>query len=240
MEQMLSEGLSLAEIGRRSGLHESTVGYWVAKHGLEAVGRSKHAARGGIARDELERLVGEGMSITQIADSVGRSKATVRHWLRGHGLKTRRSEDRRALAEKATSESDLLIRTCALHGQTTFKRRSPSGYRCLKCRSEAVSLRRRRIKRILVEEAGGACRVCGYARCMAALEFHHLAPAEKAFSLSEEGVTRSLARARQEAEKCVLLCANCHAEVEAGMTALTEQDSARVQWRAEAPDLDPG
>jgi hypothetical protein len=33
-------------------------------------------------------------------------------------------------------------------------------------------------------------------------------------------VTRSLARARDEARKCVLLCANCHAEVEGGFTQL--------------------
>ena len=41
-------------------------------------------------------------------------------------------------------------------------------------------------------------------------------PATKAFALSSEGVTRSLDSAREEAAKCVLLCANCHAEVEAG------------------------
>ena len=35
------------------------------------------------------------------------------------------------------------------------------------------------------------------------------------------GVTRSLAAARAEAAKCVLLCANCHAEVEAGVKRLT-------------------
>jgi hypothetical protein len=49
-----------------------------------------------------------------------------------------------------------------------------------------------------------------------ALEFHHVELAEKRFSLSHRGVARSLARARDEASKCVLLCSNCHAEVEAG------------------------
>jgi hypothetical protein len=82
---------------------------------------------------------------------------------------------------------------------------------------------------MLVEEAGGACKLCGYARCLSALEFHHLAPAEKQFSLSQHGVTRSIERAREEAQKCVLLCANCHAEVEAGVAALTTPDSAAVQ-----------
>ncbi len=75
-----------------------------------------------------------------------------------------------------------------------------------------------------MREAGGACRMCGYTHCMAALEFHHLVPAEKAFAVSEEGVTRSLARARAEVRKCVLLCANCHAEVEAGMLVPTTDE----------------
>jgi 5-methylcytosine-specific restriction endonuclease McrA len=68
-----------------------------------------------------------------------------------------------------------------------------------------------------VEEAGGCCRLCGYDRCVSALQFHHLNPAEKSFTLSNAGFTRSIAKARAEASKCVLLCANCHAEVEAGL-----------------------
>ena len=77
--------------------------------------------------------------------------------------------------------------------------------------------RRRKGKAILVAEAGGACVACGYDRCIAALQFHHLDPAEKRFSLSQQGMTRSLERARAEARKCVLLCGNCHAEAEAGV-----------------------
>lgn len=66
-----------------------------------------------------------------------------------------------------------------------------------------------------------ACVNCGYRKCLAALEFHHKIPAEKSYALSHRGVTRSLAAARAEASKCVLLCANCHAEVEAGLVSLT-------------------
>jgi transposase len=72
---------SLAEIGRRLGVHESTVSYCVQRHGLEAVNRDRSAARGGPARERLEALVHAGMSIAQIAEAVDRSEATVRHWL---------------------------------------------------------------------------------------------------------------------------------------------------------------
>jgi hypothetical protein len=83
-----------------------------------------------------------------------------------------------------------------------------------------VTERRRRVKAILVAEAGGACAACGYDRCLAALQFHHVRPEEKRFALGRKGVARSLEKARAEARKCLLLCANCHAEVEAGVLEL--------------------
>jgi transposase len=216
LEQLLDQGLSLAEIGRRFRLHESTVGYWVEKHGLRAANREKHLARGGLAREDLEPLIAQGASIAQIAEAVGRSKTTVRHWLREYGLTTTWAERRRASGE---GQQQMELR-CLRHGMTTFRRRRDGGYKCSKCRAEAVSRHRRKVKRALVAEAGGKCSVCGYSRCIAALEFHHLVPSEKSFSLSRRGVARSLERARAEASKCVLLCANCHAEVEAGLVTV--------------------
>jgi hypothetical protein len=71
--------------------------------------------------------------------------------------------------------------------------------RCAQCRSAQVSERRRRIKRLLLDEAGGACLLCGSDRCIAALHFHHLDPSAKSFALGVTGVTRSLAAARAEA-----------------------------------------
>ena len=73
------------------------------------------------------------------------------------------------------------------------------------------------MKELLVREAGGACALCGYDRYQGALQFHHLDRGEKAFAVGNDGNTRSLARARSEAQKCLLVCANCHAEVEAGV-----------------------
>jgi transposase-like protein len=216
LERYLEEGLSLAGIGRRVDRHESTVAYWVEKYGLRAANRTKHSAKGGIDRDRLAEMVESGLSVGEIAAEVGLSKTTVRHWLREHGLKTQRASRR-----TASSDGQLWIELhCSKHGLTMFRLRTKGGYRCTRCRAEAVVQRRRRIKRLLVDEAGGSCRLCGYSRCVAALEFHHVDPAEKSFALSYRGVARSLAKARAEASKCVLLCANCHAEVEAGLVAL--------------------
>ncbi|MEA2179365.1 MAG: hypothetical protein QOG77_2662 [Solirubrobacteraceae bacterium] len=89
----------------------------------------------------------------------------------------------------------------------------------MRCQSEQVIERRRRLRAQLVAEAGGACVLCGYHRYVGALHFHHVDPSTKRFQLGG-GATRSLERNRREAAKCVLLCSNCHAEVEAGLKIL--------------------
>jgi hypothetical protein len=72
------------------------------------------------------------------------------------------------------------------------------------------------LKALLIEEAGGRCSICGYDRQPQALAFHHVDPAQKGFALSRKRITLSLQALRAEARKCVLLCSNCHAEVEDG------------------------
>lgn len=221
LEQWLHQGLSLGEIGRRVGRHPSTVGYWVAKHGLEAAGREKHQARGGIAKAELQRRLDLGESYREIAAGFGVSLATIRHWMARYNLRSevaiRREEGRDA--RKAGRAS--FLRDCSTHGRTAFVLEGRGTYRCRKCRAERVARRRRAVKAVLVADAGGCCRICGYSRYLGALQFHHLDPAAKRYSLSMRGITRSLATMRDEAAGCVLLCANCHAEVEAGVTDLS-------------------
>ena len=108
LEQMLREGMSLAEIGRRVGRHEATVAYWLRQHGLTAVGRARHAARDRLTHDELAALVDAGLSIAQIAACVDRSKATIRHWLGRYGLKTHGASGRkRALETKRARDAGL-------------------------------------------------------------------------------------------------------------------------------------
>jgi transposase len=135
LEECLAEGLSLDAIGERVGKHESTVSYWLKKHGLLAGRGEKHSSRGGLEKETLEELLAADMSLREIASQVDRSLGTVRYWLRRYDLKARQ---------------------------------------CI-CRLERVGRRRRAIKRKLVAA---------------------------------------------EARKCILLCANCHAEVEAGITAV--------------------
>jgi transposase len=223
LAQLVAEGLSLEKIAKRFDRHPSTVSYWLAKHGLQAPYRDKHAAKGGIARERLEELVSAGSSIAQIAGELGRSKGTVRHWLRKYGLRTgnpaRRMSSPPVQAAKAAGLLSVSM-TCPTHGETEFLIEGRGYYRCKRCRSGAVTSRRRRVKAILVAEAGGRCVQCGYDGCLAALSFHHLDPSQKRLHVSADGRCLAIETLRAEASKCVLLCANCHAEVESGATIL--------------------
>lgn len=77
---------------------------------------------------------------------------------------------------------------------------------------------RKRTKKKLVEYKGGKCTICSYDRCINALEFHHLDPNEKDFTIA--GKSWSFERLKGEVDKCVLLCSNCHKEVEYGIIVL--------------------
>ena len=213
LSSRLESGRSIESIAREVGRDASTVSYWVKKYGLTSKHAERHAARGGIERETLEALVTEGLSIRAIAAELGISYATVQHWLRRHALKTRGRRPRTAARE--------VVRTCPRHGPTTFVAYGPEDHhRCERCRKERVAARRRAVKTILVQEAGGCCVLCGYDRHPRALHFHHLDPSGKAFGIAAAGVARSLDRCRAEAAKCVLLCSNCHAEVEDGVATI--------------------
>lgn len=216
----LSKGLSLEQIAALVGKDASTVGYWVRKHGLRAVHAERHAPKGGIPSETLAGLVEDGLSTREIGARLGLSQGTVKHWLRQHGLKTRHQRRGARKRGRRGEDSEKEVMICERHGSTDFWLEARGIYRCLKCRSEAVSRRRRHVKQMLVAEAGGKCALCGYDRHVGALQFHHLESSQKLFGLAARGATRSLDAARAEAEKCVLLCSNCHAEVEAAMVKL--------------------
>ena len=78
---------------------------------------------------------------------------------------------------------------------------------------EAGKLRCRLLKQKLVEYKGGKCERCGYNKCIGALEFHHLNPDEKDFTISSSHLgVKPIETFYKEVDKCILLCANCHAE----------------------------
>jgi hypothetical protein len=83
---------------------------------------------------------------------------------------------------------------------------------------------RKRTKELLVEYKGGRCEFCGYDKCIEALEFHHIDETTKEFAIS--GSTKSLEKQKKEADKCYMLCANCHRELHSGFSIYHKPSSS--------------
>jgi hypothetical protein len=85
---------------------------------------------------------------------------------------------------------------------------------------QAVNRRRKVVRQLALRYKGNQCSICGYNKCLQALEFHHLESNKKDFGISAKGYTRSWQMIIKELDKCVLLCANCHREVHEGIAQL--------------------
>ncbi len=239
LKRCLDDGMSLIETGRLVGRKPGTVGYWVKRHGLVANGSNRYRPGRGVRRAILAPLVMEGMTLGQIAARLEVSITTAQYWISKYGL-PRPVDIRRGDVEERLRNGDTrAIRKCRHHGIVEFLLDRRGSWRCRQCRQDAVAERRRKVKRILVAEAGGRCQICGYDRAVGALQFHHVEPATKRFSLAQKGHTVGIQTARAEAAKCVLLCANCHVEVEAGITRLPADPCLPIEVTPR-PGLEPG
>lgn len=121
------------------------------------------------------------------------------------------------------------VRECRRHGPTEFgfygiNSKRPR-WKCKRCVAEAVTRRHQKVKRILVEEAGGSCAVCDYKRTI--------------INLLSMAAGRSLAAYRKEVEKCVLVCANCHGEIEAGVMESPPPRATYKDYGAKLGELRP-
>lgn len=125
------------------------------------------------------------------------------------------------------------MRVCRHHGTTEFAHYGAQPHtrrwQCKRCVAEAVTRRHQQLKRILVEAAGGCCVICGYNSSIVALQFHHVDSATKEFPMSTAS-GKSIAAYLREARKCVLVCANCHCELEMGLVPCPPAGTRFEEW----------
>ena len=102
-------------------------------------------------------------------------------------------------------------------------------------KSREKRVRGRKYKKLLVKHLGEKCERCGYDRCPAGFDFHHIIPEEKEFSIGENCGNFAYERLLNEVEKCALLCSNCHRELHYNES----EESTKVNRDSETtlPDL---
>ena len=192
--------------------------YWVNKHGADVPARATPRR----ARRHRARAAPGARRGRSVDPSDRGALRRQRHHGAPLAAATRAQDAAGAVRAARRPRPAELLRECARHGWGPFVRVGAAGtYRCARCNTEAVSDRRRRVKEILVAGSGRSLRDLRVRlRTSARCNFITAIRRRKSFEVSRQGITRSLERLRLEARKCVLLCANCHAMVEAGLLNL--------------------
>ena len=84
---------------------------------------------------------------------------------------------------------------------------------CKECHNNTVKKRYAENKQTINDlKEGKCCEKCGYDKCSAALDFHHIDPSTKIDTVAKLSTHANIEAAINEIKKCVLLCANCHRE----------------------------
>lgn len=83
-------------------------------------------------------------------------------------------------------------------------------------------------KKEMVYVMGDKCQICGYNKCIKALEFHHINPSEKDFNF-DKAKSKSWEITNLELQKCILVCANCHREIHDNFITYPLQSSYNIE-----------
>lgn len=174
-----------------------------------------------MTEEQLRELyITQDLSQREVAKQLNCSHGTIRHYLKkfsivklikksygADGIKTC------PVCQKTKSINDFYQRGTDKKGKELYQSS------CKDCANQKTVERQQENKREAVKYMGGSCKACGFNKYDGALEFHHLNPEEKDFNFSH--FNRSLSdEIKKELDKCVLLCANCHRMIHAGLITL--------------------
>ena len=164
-----------------------------------------------ITKEQLSIYIEAGFSTREIGEKIGKSQTNVRFWLKKFNLVT--------IPKFGYQQTEKLCLKCNEVKQITdfytkrdkeYPNKYPLPY-CIPCTNQQAIDRQRSLKKLAIEYKGGKCSKCGYKKCQAALEFHHINPEERDFAISRCKNT-SFEKIKKELDKCILICSNCHKE----------------------------
>lgn len=183
-------------------------------------------------KEEILNLRKEGLLYTEIKKKLKCSMSIISYHCRKNDLcdpnkfRTPNSEEIKEMQEfydSGKTLKDVSIKF-GWHKQTISKYITVRSVKKLsdnelkKRRSKSVVSWRKKTKIKLIEYKGGKCMFCGYKKCIEALDFHHINPKEKDFTIS--GKSWGFDRLKKESDKCVLVCNRCHTEIHSGLISV--------------------
>lgn len=165
-------------------------------------------------KDTLLQLIENKKSSREIASALNISTTSVYYWLNKYDLKTYYSTRVIKSDTRECTHCNTIKPLSEFGYKNAAKTRQSFICRC--CVNAKIRLRAKSLKLLCVSYKGGKCNICSYNRCLYALEFHHINQNEKEFEITGFKSTSLTAKLRNELDKCVLLCANCHREAHFG------------------------
>ena len=172
-------------------------------------------------KNNIIELYKEGKTMPYICKALNVSKATVSYQINKEGISRFKSPVE--ITEDLLNKMQIRYEECknlsmvSKEFGVSINRLKYLSRRETKTEYEVLKNRRYRIKKLLVEYKGNKCKICGYDKCLSALEFHHLEPENKDFTISYNTKYNNLDALKKEVDKCILVCANCHREIHAGI-----------------------
>jgi predicted transcriptional regulator len=158
----------------------------------------------------LNNLINQGFSTHKIANNLSMSQTNVVYWLKKFKLSTKKNTDEKKCPRCKNTKKITEF----------YDRRNKPGSSayCKKCTNKQTTERHTAAKQKAVEYKGGKCVKCGYDKYIGALDFHHLNPDNKEFSLGTLKFISLNDKVKKELDKCILVCSNCHREIHGGIT----------------------
>lgn len=157
--------------------------------------------------EQLKTLVDCGLTQRQIAKQLNFSQGKIKYWLGKLDIKTDYCKYKTNPKCKICGEKDPNL--FYFRKRDTFVLRKD---KCRNCLNKESADRFRNHKKEAVAYKGGKCVRCGYNKCLASLDFHHVNPNEKDLNWRKMG-NWCLEKVKSELDKCELVCRNCHGEI---------------------------
>lgn len=154
-------------------------------------------------KEILINLLNQGLSTWDIAKATNTNQPNIRYWLNKYNLKTIRS------INKITGHKRCPSCNVSKSLDHFYKSKKSSSY-CKECIIQHNRKKRLYVKQQIVNYLGGKCTRCGYDKCLAALDIHHLDPSSK--NKNYAGNRTNFKKIKNELDSCIILCANCHRE----------------------------
>jgi len=194
IEECVRLGLPSTIAAKRLEVDRSTYTKYLKKYNLPSIRVYKPWKE--IQKEELQACIDLFYGENRACKLLGISAGNYRHEMHRHGLQSPHTD----FSNKKWFENLSVCEQCQ-------KQKCTIPPICGKCRKRAKC---NGVKAALVKWKGGACSICGYNKCVAALDFHHKDESQKDFGFGGSGYGYNIKKLLPEIKKCILICSNCH------------------------------